>query len=171
MLTTQPTDSDIDWQSFNIAIFNKVVTSTYPYFLSSNDAGDLLDSVVNKIEIYAIPISATYIGSSISITGVILAMVLIAIAAAYWYDGKLSKSLKTCKQALLKDGHVLSLAAISHAIACIVQIPLLAVMVYSIENSIIAVKGVGILYGVGLMLGSTCITLITQFLTLEYESE
>lgn len=94
LLTKQPTDSDIDWQSFNIAIFNKFVTNTYPHFLSSNDAGDLLDSVVNNIEIYAIPISATYIGSSISIIGVILAMVLIAIAAACWYGGKLLKAVK-----------------------------------------------------------------------------
>ena len=123
------------------------------------------------IEIYAIRISATYIGSSISITGVILAMVLIAIAAGYWYGGKLSQSIKTSKQALLKAGHVLSLAAIAHAIACIVQIPLLGIMVYSTDNSIIAAMGVGLLYGVGLMLGSTCIPLITQFLTLEYESE
>lgn len=123
------------------------------------------------IEIYAIRISATYIGSSISITGVILAMVLIAIAAGYWYGGKLSQSIKTSRQALLKAGHVLSLAAISHAIACVIQIPLLGLMVYSTDNSIIAAMGVGLLYGVGLMLGSTCIPLITQFLTLEYESE
>lgn len=67
-------------------------------------------------------------------------MVLIAIAAAYLYGGKLSQSIKTSKQALLKDGHVLSLAATSHAIACIVQIPLLAVMLYSTDNSIIAAK-------------------------------
>ena len=140
MLTKQPTDCEIDWQSFDIAIFNEVVTNTYPYFLSSNDAVYLPDAVANKIEIYAIWISATYIGSSISITGVILAMVLIAIAAAYLYGGKLSQSIKTSKQALLKDGHVLSLAATSHAIACIVQIPLLAVMLYSIDNSIIAAK-------------------------------
>lgn len=44
-------------------------------------------------------------------------------------------------------------------------------MLYSTDNSIIAAKGVGLLYGVGLMLGSMCITLITQFLTLEYEEE
>jgi len=123
------------------------------------------------IEIYAIRISATYIGSSISITGVILAMVLIAIAAGYWYGGKLSQSIKSPREALLKGGHVLSLAAISHAVACIIQIPLLGIMVYSTDSSIIAAIGVGLLYGVGLMFGSTCIPLITQFLTLQYESE
>ena len=81
LLSKQPTDCEIYWQSFDIAIFNEVVTNTYSYFLSGNDAGYLPDAVANKIEIYAIWISATYIGSSISITGVILAMMLIAIAA------------------------------------------------------------------------------------------
>ena len=81
LLSKQPTDCEIDWQSFDIAIFNEVVTNTYSYFLSGNDAGYLPDAVANKIGIYAIWISATYIGSSISITGVILAMMLIAIAA------------------------------------------------------------------------------------------
>lgn len=54
LLTKQPTDCEIDWQSFDIAIFNEVVTNTYPYFLSSNDAVYLPDAVANKIEIYAI---------------------------------------------------------------------------------------------------------------------
>lgn len=31
--------------------------------------------------------------------------------------------------------------------------------------------GVGLLYGVGLAFGSTCIPLITQFLILQYESK
>lgn len=123
------------------------------------------------IEIYAIRISATYIGSSISITGIILAMVLIAIAGGYWYGGKLSQSIRSSRQALLKAGYVLSLAAVAHAIACIVQIPLLSFMVNNTDNSILPAIGVGLLYGVGLLLGSTCIPLITQFLTLEYENE
>ena len=54
LLTKQPTDCEIDWQSFDIAIFNEVVTNTYLYFLSSNDAVYLPDAVANKIEIYAI---------------------------------------------------------------------------------------------------------------------
>lgn len=62
------------------------------------------------IEIYAIRISATYIGSSISITGVILAMVLTAIAVGYWYGDRLSQSIATPQQALLKAGYVLSLS-------------------------------------------------------------
>lgn len=33
LLTKQPTDCEIDWQSFDIGIFNEVVTNTYPYFL------------------------------------------------------------------------------------------------------------------------------------------
>lgn len=123
------------------------------------------------IEIYAIRISATYIGSSISITGVILAMVLIAIAVGYWYGGRLSQSIRTPRDALLKAGFVLSLSAVSHAIACIVQLPLLAAMTTSTDNPIIAAMGVGLLYGVGLAFGSTCIPLITQFLTLQYESQ
>lgn len=123
------------------------------------------------IEIYAIRISATYIGSSISITGVILAMVLIAIAIGYWYGGRLSQSISTPRQALLKAGLVLSLSAISHAVACIMQLPLLVAMTSSTDNPIIAAMGVGLLYGVGLAFGSTCIPLITQFLTLQYESQ
>lgn len=123
------------------------------------------------IEIYAIRISATYIGSSISITGVILAMVLIAIAVGYWYGGRLSQSITTPRQALLKAGFVLSLSAVSHAIACIIQLPLLEAMTANIDNPIIAAIGVGILYGVGLAFGSTCIPLITQFLTLQYEDK
>ena len=122
------------------------------------------------IEIYAIRISATYIGSSISITGVILAMVLIAIAVGYWYGGRLSQRVSSPREALLKAGYVLSLSAASHAVACIVQLPLLAAMTAGIDNPIIAAIGVGLLYGVGLMFGSTCIPLITQFLTLQYES-
>lgn len=120
------------------------------------------------IEIYAIRISATYIGSSISITGVILAMVLIAIAVGYWYGGRLSQDIKKPRQALLKAGHILSLSAISHAIACIVQLPLLAAMTLSTSNPIIAAMGVGLLFGIGLAFGSTTIPLITQFLTLKY---
>lgn len=122
------------------------------------------------IEIYAIRISATYIGSSIAITGVILAMVLIAIAIGYWYGGKLSAGVSTPRQALIKAGYVLSLSAFFHAIACILQIPLLAALTVFVDNSIIAAVCVGILYGAGLTLGSTCIPLITQFLTLQYES-
>ncbi|WP_435979817.1 fused MFS/spermidine synthase [Psychrobacter sp. DM4] len=120
------------------------------------------------IEIYAIRISATYIGASISITGVILAMVLIAIAVGYWYGGRLSQDIHTPRQALLKAGHVLSLSAISHAIACIIQLPLLAAMTMSTSSPIIAAIGVGLLFGVGLTFGSTAIPLITQFLTLKY---
>ena len=122
------------------------------------------------IEIYAIRISATYIGSSISITGVILAMVLIAIAVGYWYGGRLSQSISSPRQALLKAGYVLSLSAAAHAIACIIQLPLLEDLTSIIDNPIIAAMGVGLLYGVGLAFGSTCIPLITQFLTLQYES-
>ncbi|WP_367111313.1 fused MFS/spermidine synthase [uncultured Psychrobacter sp.] len=122
------------------------------------------------IEIYAIRISATYIGSSISITGVILAMVLIAIALGYWYGGRLSQAARTPRQALLRAGYVLSLSAISHAIACIVQLPLLAVMTASTDSPIIAAIGVGLLFGVGLTFGSTSIPLITQFLSLKYEN-
>ena len=122
------------------------------------------------IEIYAIRISATYIGSSISITGVILAMVLIAIAVGYWYGGRLSQDIKTPRQALLKAGHVLSLSAFSHAIACVIQLPLLAAMTMSTSSPIIAAMGVGLLFGVGLAFGSTAIPLITQFLTLKYEN-
>ncbi|MGP4787955.1 fused MFS/spermidine synthase [Psychrobacter sp. 1Y11] len=123
------------------------------------------------IEIYAIRISATYIGASISITGVILAMVLIAIAVGYWYGGRLSQDIKTPRQALLKAGYVLSLSAISHAIACIIQLPLLAFMTASIDSPIIAAIGVGLLFGVGLAFGSTAIPLITQFLSLKYKNE
>ena len=122
------------------------------------------------IEIYAIRISATYIGSSISITGVILAMVLIAIAVGYWYGGRLSQDIKTPKQALLKAGRVLSLSAVSHAIACIIQLPLLSFMSSSTDNPIIAAMGVGLLFGVGLAFGSTSIPLITQFLSLKYKN-
>ncbi|WP_435950179.1 fused MFS/spermidine synthase [Psychrobacter sp. DM8] len=122
------------------------------------------------IEIYAIRISATYIGSSISITGVILAMVLIAIAVGYWYGGRLSQDIHTPRQALLKAGHVLSLSAVSHAIACIIQLPLLAVMTASTDSPILAAIGVGLLFGVGLAFGSTAIPLITQFLSLKYKS-
>lgn len=123
------------------------------------------------IEIYAIRISATYIGTSIAITGVILAMVLIAIALGYWYGGRLSATVTTPRQALLKGGYVLSLSAFCHAIACILQIPLLVAVSAFIDNSIIAAVFVGLLYGVGLTLGSACIPLITQFLTLQYESQ
>lgn len=123
------------------------------------------------IEIYAIRISATYIGSSISITGVILAMVLIAIAAGYWYGGRLSQFIHTPEQALLKAGFVLSLSAASHAVACIVQLPLLEIMTLNVNNPIVGAVGVGLLYGVGLTFGSTCIPLITQFLTLQYENQ
>ncbi|MES1965631.1 fused MFS/spermidine synthase [Psychrobacter sp. AH5] len=122
------------------------------------------------IEIYAIRISATYIGSSISITGVILAMVLIAIAVGYWYGGRLSQDIHTPRQALLKAGYVLALSAICHAIACIIQLPLLAFMTASIDSPIIAAIGVGLLFGVGLAFGSTAIPLITQFLSLKYKN-
>lgn len=123
------------------------------------------------IEIYAIRISATYIGSSISITGVILAMVLIAIAVGYWIGGRLSNSVHTPRQALLKAGYVLSLSAVSHAIACVIQLPLLEVITLNTDSPITAAIGVGLLYGVGLAFGSTCIPLITQFLTLRYETQ
>ena len=122
------------------------------------------------IEIYAIRISATYIGSSTSITGVILAMVLTAIAVGYWYGGLLSKSAKTPRQALLKAGFVLSASAVCHAIASVFQLPLLNLMTLLIESPIISAIGVGLIYGVGVALGSTSIPLITQFLTLHYEN-
>lgn len=122
------------------------------------------------IEIYAIRISATYIGASISITGVILAMVLIAIAVGYWYGGRLSQGITTPREALLKAGHVLSLSAIFHAIACIIQLPLLEFMTSTTDSLILAAMGVGLLFGVGLAFGSTSIPLITQFLSLKYKN-
>lgn len=122
------------------------------------------------IEIYAIRISATYIGASISITGVILAMVLIAIAVGYWYGGRLSQGIKTPRQALLKAGYVLSLSAVAHAVACVIQLPLLALMTASTDSPIVAAIGVGLLFGVGLAFGSTSIPLITQFLSLKYKN-
>ena len=143
---------------------NKVITACLIIALLEGFAG-------LGIEIYAIRISATYIGSSISITGVILAMVLIAIAVGYWYGGRLSQSVSTPRQALLKAGYVLSLSAAAHAIACIIQLPLLETMTSSVDSPILAAIGVGLLYGVGLAFGSTSIPLITQFLTLQYESE
>lgn len=123
------------------------------------------------IEIYAIRISATYIGSSTSITGVILAMVLLAIAAGYWYGGKLSQNVNTPRAALLKAGNVLALSAVCHTIACIIQLPLLDVMTTLIPNPIVSAVGVGLLFGAGLAFGSTSIPLITQFLTLQYEDD
>lgn len=123
------------------------------------------------IEIYAIRISATYIGSSISITGVILAIVLIAIAVGYWLGGRLSQAINIPSEALSKAGFVLSLSAASHAIACIIQLPLLDSMTANVDNPIIAALCVGLLYSVGLAFGSTCIPLITQFLTLQYKSQ
>lgn len=123
------------------------------------------------IEIYAIRISATYIGSSTSITGVILAMVLTAIAIGYWYGGLLSKKTKTPKQALFKAGFVLALSAVSHAVASVFQLPLLNLMNILVESPIVSASAVGALYGVGVAFGSTSIPLITQFLTLRYESE
>lgn len=123
------------------------------------------------IEIYAIRISATYIGSSISITGVILAMVLIAIAAGYWYGGRLSQSIDVAEQALLKAGHVLSLSAAFHALACVIQLPLLEIMTLNADSPIISAVGVGLLYGAGLAFGSMSIPLITQFLTLQYKNQ
>lgn len=123
------------------------------------------------IEIYAIRISATYIGSSISITGVILAMVLIAIAVGYWYGGKVSQNTKTPRQSLLRAGKVLAISAMCHGFACIAQLPLLALMSLLTTNPMISAVAVGMLYGVGLAFGSTSIPLITQFLTLQYESD
>ena len=96
-------------------------------------------------------------------------MVLIAIAVGYWYGGRLSQDIDTPKQALLKAGHVLSLSAISHAIACIIQLPLLAMMTASTDSPILAAIGVGLLFGVGLAFGSTAIPLITQFLSLKHK--
>ena len=121
------------------------------------------------IEIYAIRISATYIGSSTSITGIILAMVLTAIAVGYWYGGLLSKSTKTPSQALLKAGFVLALSAVSHSVASVFQLPLLNLMSITIESPIVSAMGVGLIYGIGVAFGSTSIPLITQFLTLRYE--
>lgn len=123
------------------------------------------------IEIYAIRISATYIGSSTSITGVILAMVLTAIAIGYWYGGLLSKSVKTPRQALSKAGFVLSLSAVSHAVAAANQLPLLNLMTALTASPITSAIGVGLIYGVGVAFGSTAIPLITQFLTLRYEND
>lgn len=123
------------------------------------------------IEIYAIRISATYIGSSTSITGVILAMVLLAIAVGYWYGGKLSEKTNNPKDALLKAGNVLAWSAIFHAVACMIQLPLLEVMTRFIENPIISAVGVGFLFGGGLAFGSMSIPLITQFLTLQYKKD
>lgn len=123
------------------------------------------------IEIYAIRISATYIGSSTSITGVILAMVLLAIAVGYWYGGKLSEKINNPKDALLKAGNVLAWSAVLHAVACTIQLPLLSVMTQLIENPIISAVGVGLLFGGGLAFGSMSIPLITQFLTLRYNDD
>lgn len=123
------------------------------------------------IEIYAIRISATYIGSSTSITGVILAMVLLAIAVGYWYGGRLSEKVHSPRNALLKAGNVLAWSAIFHTIACMIQLPLLGIMTHFIENPIISAAGIGILFGAGLAFGSMSIPLITQFLTSQYEND
>lgn len=121
------------------------------------------------IEIYAIRISAVYIGASTSITGIILALVLLAIAAGYWYGGKLSDRVVSANDALLRAGRVLALSAVCHAIACIVQLPLLDLMTRHIDNPIVSALGVGLLFAGGLAFGSMAIPLITQFLSLKYK--
>lgn len=122
------------------------------------------------IEIYAIRISAVYIGASTSITGVILALVLLAIAAGYWFGGKLSEKADSANTALSKAGRVLALSAVCHAIACIIQLPLLDLMTRHIDNPIVSALGVGLLFAGGLAFGSMSIPLITQFLSLKYKA-
>lgn len=118
------------------------------------------------VEIYAIRVSAIYIGASTSITGVILAMVLLAIAIGYWYGGILSNKTTSSIDALLKAGRCLAWAAAFHTAACLIQLPLLSLITQYISNPILVAGCVGLLFGVGLALGSTAIPLITQFLTL-----
>src|SRR5699024_8051950 len=68
-------------------------------------------------------------------------------------------------------GKVLAVSAALHAIACIVQLPLLSLMTQFIENAIVSAVGVGLLFGVGLAFGSMSIPLITQFLTLRHQDD
>lgn len=123
------------------------------------------------IELYAIRISATYIGSSISITGVILAVVLTAIAVGYWHGGKVSQRANSPRKALTEAGKALACSALAHAIACLIQLPLLQLLVTMNANPLLAASIVGAIFGVGLAYGSTSIPLITQFLTLHYQNE
>lgn len=120
------------------------------------------------IEIYAIRVSAIYIGASTAITGVILAMVLVAIAIGYWLGGKLSQHDNKELNLLLQAGYMLSLATASHTVVCIVQMPLMSLIQQNIKSNLFSATIAGFLFGFGIAFGSASIPLITQFLTLRY---
>lgn len=117
------------------------------------------------IEIYALRVSAIYIGASTAITGIILAMVLVAIAIGYWLGGRISQTEQRHIDILQLAGLMLALSAICHTIACIVQLPLMDWLQQTIRNNLISGMIVGLLFGVGIAFGSACIPLITQYLT------
>lgn len=123
------------------------------------------------IEIYAIRISATYIGASIAITGVILAAVLIAIAFGYWAGGLLSRFAKTAEDSLALAGSMLATSAVLQSIACVSQIFILQGLVSLGVNPLLSASVVGALFGLGLACASASIPLITQFLTVRYNTE
>ena len=118
------------------------------------------------VEIYAIRVAAIYIGSSTAITGVILAMLLVAIALGYWQGGKLCEKMQNKKATLQKAGLVLSVAAFSHAVACLFQIPAMEILEKSNVDSLFSAVLVGTMFGIGMAFASASIPLLTQFLTL-----
>lgn len=117
------------------------------------------------IEIYAIRVSAIYIGASTAITGIILATVLLAIAVGYWYGGILAQQTRTSKASMQKAGIVLVISSLCHAIACSIQLPILELLINIFDNPLLHAICVGLLFSIGLVFGSTSIPLITQYLT------
>ena len=50
LLANKPTGCDVDWENFDASVFSEITGNTRSDFISSNDAGHLLDAVASKID-------------------------------------------------------------------------------------------------------------------------
>lgn len=115
------------------------------------------------IEIYAMRLASGYVGSSTSITGVIIAVMLIAIALGYWVGGKISNQC-TAEEITLKASKYLGLSAIFQAIASTLQAGVIFLIFKSKMDVVLGASLLSLLFSVGTFFATASIPLMTQYL-------
>ena len=122
------------------------------------------------IEIYAMRLAGSYIGSSISITGIIIGIMLIAIAFGYWWGGRISNKIQKNRK-MAAAGWLLGLSAMAQAIIVILQALLLFVLMQFKIDGLISATLLSMNFAIGMVFATASIPVMTQVMVDEVSNE
>lgn len=116
------------------------------------------------IELYALRITSFFVGHSSAVTGIILAMILLACALGYYVGGRISQGM-TKEQDILSKAFTFFLSANAvYLLAAFIQIPILYEMMNKDVNPMWVAVIMGGLFGFGVFLGCSAVPLLAQYL-------